>query len=219
MERLTARAYALSAFLIMIGGASLLYARGGTEARIDEQWMEERAPSQIPGYKLVPGPEGMAYTYKMDEDTYDILRPHGIVARQYTDGEHSFDAVLITSDSHESFHDPKICFSGQGWQFNSTRRETIEIPDGRVIPITIVEMTGPTEDAVAAYFYHGPRGYVSDPKRLQLDMFREVLFGRAPVDSTFYRFMPVGQGTGLEQLRGFIKTYMVAAAAESDGFF
>jgi hypothetical protein len=219
MERLRLRAFLLSGFLIIVGALSLIRPGQAAGVALTEAEMEARAPTSVPGYQLIPGPQGLAYTYRMDEQTYEVLQPFGIVARQYTDGQHTFDVVLITSNSHESFHDPKICFSGQGWIFTSTRRETLEIPDGRTIPATVVEMSGPLEDALAIYFYKGPKGFVADPKRLQLDMFNEVLFGRNPADSTFYRFMPSTQGPDLEQLKGFIRTYMVAAAEESGGLF
>jgi hypothetical protein len=181
--------------------------------------MEQRAPKDLKGYQLVPGPEGLIYTYKMPQSTYDTLRPYGIVAQNFTDGARTFDVVLISSDNHESFHDPKICFSGQGWTFNHTNDEALDLPDGRRIPMTIVEMSGPGGETSAAYFYKGPSGFTSKPQALQLDMFKEVLFGRKPADSTFYRFMPASPGVSLEQLKGFIKTYMGAAARESGGFF
>jgi hypothetical protein len=220
MERLRKRAFMLSAFLIIVGGIALTKSGQAAESQLTERVMEEKAPLEVPGYDVIPGPQGLAYTYRMDDTTYAVLRPFGIVARQYTDGHHTYDAVLITSNSHESFHDPKICFSGQGWTFKSTSRESIEIPDGRIIPATVVEMSGPLSDtATAIYFYKGPKGFVADPKRLQLDMFNEVLFGRNPADSTFYRFMPASQGTSREQLKEFIKTYMVSAAEQSGGLF
>lgn len=213
------RAYFLAGLLVLAGAASLVRTSQATGPTVTEKTMEEKAPVSVPGYQILPGPEGVAYSYKMPESTYDTLKPFGIVARTYTDGTKNFDAVLITSDSHESFHDPKICFSGQGWTFETSREEKLALPDGRTIPMTVVEMHGPVTDTTAIYFYKGPNGFVSEPKRLQMDMFNEVLFGRKQTISTFYRFLPSTPGVPLEQLREFVKTYMVSAAEESGGFF
>jgi hypothetical protein len=219
MERLKQNAYILSAILIGTGAFALARTTQAGPPRVTEKVMEERAPASVPGYQLIPGPEGLAYSYKMDKVTYETLKPYGIVARNYTDGTRTFDAVLISSDSHESFHDPKICFSGQGYSFTHAKEQKLDLPDGRTIPMTVVEMNSTTGSTIAAYFYKGPNGFTSRPQSLQLDMFKEVLFGRKPTDSTFYRFMPSTPGVTLEQLKGFIKTYMVAAAQQSGGFF
>ncbi len=219
MERLKQNAFILAALLIGTGVFAMAKTTQAGPPRITEKIMEERAPLSVPGYQMIPGPDGLAYSYKMDKATYDTLKPYGIVARNYTDGAKTFDAVLISSDNHESFHDPKICFSGQGYSFNHAKEQTLDLPDGRQIPMTVVEMAGPMGATVAAYFYKGPSGFTSRPQALQLDMFREVLFGRKATDSTFYRFMPSTPGVTLEQLKGFIKTYMVAAAEQSGGFF
>ena len=184
MERLTRYAYVLAALLAGTGAYALAQSNQSGGPKVTEKIMEERAPLDVPGYQLIPGPEGLAYTYKMDKRTYETLKPFGIVARNYTDGAKTYDAVLISSDSHESFHDPKICFSGQGYSFTHANEQVLDLPDGRSIPMTVVEMNG-----------------------------------RKPTDSTFYRFMPSTPGVTLEQLKGFIKTYMVAAAQQSGGFF
>jgi hypothetical protein len=212
-------AYVLATALVGAGAFAVAQSTSSPKKRMDEKAMQEKAPKSIPGHQMIPGPEGLAYSYKMPDSTYHTLKPYGIVAQTFTDGNVMYDVVLISSDNHESFHDPKICFSGQGWTFNSTREESIKLADGRMIPATIVEMQGPTGESSAVYFYKGPSGFRSKPQALQLDMFKEVLFGRKPTDSTFYRFMPSGPGVTLEQLKGFIKTYMVSAASESGGFF
>jgi hypothetical protein len=212
-------AYALAGVLFASGAFAMANASAKTGKRMDERMMEQKAPKSMAGYQMIPGPEGLSYSYKMPQSTYDTLKPYGIVAQTFTDGRSMFDVVLISSDNHESFHDPKICFSGQGWTFDSTRQETIDIGAGRQIPATVVEMQGPTGQSSAIYFYKGPVGFRSKPQALQLDMFKEVLVGHKPTDSTFYRFMPSSPGVTLEQLKGFIKTYMVSAAEESGGFF
>ncbi|MGV3615889.1 MAG: exosortase-associated EpsI family protein [Fimbriimonas sp.] len=219
MKAIATRAYIVAGLMLGIGLFGLL-GRGQAAVRKTEQYLEEKAPTTVKGYRMIPGQEGgLRYTYKMDEGTYKSLKPFGIVARQFTDGGAAYDAVLITSDSHESFHDPKICFSSQGWTFRELREETLDIPGLGPVPMTIAEMDGPRTRAVAAYLYRGPNGFVANPKRLQLDMFREVLLGRAPKDATFYRFMPASEGVGLEPLKAFIREYMIAARESSGGYF
>lgn len=189
-------------------------------AKKTEAFLEDKAPNMVPGYRMELAADGSnRYTYKMDKATYDTLHPFGIVARQFSNDKGVFDTVLITSDSHESFHDPKICFSAQGWTFGDMREETIDVPGRGPIPFTIVQMVGPRTTSIAAYCYKGPKGFVANPKRLQMDMFQEVLFGHKPMDSTFYRFMPITSGVDFDTLKEFIRTYMSVAPKESDGYF
>lgn len=219
MKTLAGRAYLVAGLMLVIGAVGLA-SRGQAATPKTEAFLEEKAPVVIEGYRMIPSDTGgMRYTYKMDEGTYKTLKPYGIVARQFTDGGTTFDAVLITSNSHESFHDPKICFSAQGWTFRELREETLEVPGIGPVPITLAVMDGPRTGTVAAYAYRGPNGFVANPKRLQLDMFREVLSGRAAQDATFYRFMPATDAVDVEQLKKFIKAYMVAARASSGGYF
>lgn len=219
MNSIASRAYLVAGLMFVVGVFGLLN-RGQAAAPKTEAYLEEKAPTMVEGYRMIPGdPGGMRYTYKMDEGTYKTLKPYGIVARQFTDGGMVFDAVLITSNSHESFHDPKICFSAQGWTFRDLKEETLDVPGIGTIPMTLATMDGPTSGTVAAYLYRGPNGFVASPKRLQLDMFRDVLAGRSAQDATFYRFMPATPGVGVDQLKKFIKAYMVAARASSGGYF
>jgi len=219
MTGIQKRSFALAGLLLATGVFALM-TTSQAAVRKTEVYLEEKAPASVKGYSMVPGqPGGMRYSYKMDKSTYDVLKPFGIVARQYTDGARLFDAVLITSDTHESFHDPKICFSSQGWTFGDARTEEVDVPGRGKIPFTVVQMIGPMGKAIAAYTYKGPNGFVAEPKRLQMDMFRETLFGRKPMDSTFYRFMPTTPGVGLDDLKNFIKAYMIAAHDSSGGYF
>jgi hypothetical protein len=220
MNSLERRTFCVAGLLVVAGALSLGNVGHATSARKSETFMEERAPHEVPGYLMVPGPEGgMRYTYKMDKGTYETLKPFGIVARQFQTSSAIFDTVLVSSDSHESFHDPKICFSAQGYTLGDQHVETLDVPGRGAIPFTVVEMEGPKSKSVAMYTYHGPSGFVATSKQLQLQMFKEVVMGRAPMDSTFYRFMPVTDGVGLDQLKDFVKTYMSVAAKQSGGFF
>jgi len=220
MEGIQVRAYLLAAVIGAVGIAAAVFGRTATSKRTDETFMEERAPRIIPGYRMNPAVDGsVRHTYKMDDGTYKALHPFGIVACQFANAVNTFDAVLISSDSHESFHDPQLCFSAQDWTLGDARIENIDIPGRGVIPFTVVQMKGPRTSSIAAYCYKGPRGFVANPRRLQLDMFAEVLVGRKPMDSTFYRFMPVNSGVDFEQLKEFIKAYMSVASEESGGYF
>lgn len=219
MQHVQRRAYIVAAVLAAVGVFSVSTLSHAATVRKDESFMESRAPGVLPGYQVVPGPQGVKYTYKMDEGTYNALKPFGIVAKQFTNGTNLYDVVLISSDSHESFHDPKICFSAQGWTFDDMHEETLDVPGRGKIPFTIVSMSGPQNKSFAAYCYRGPSGFVANPKRLQLQMFSEVLFGQKPMDSTFYRFMPASQNTSLEELREFVKLYMSTAPQESGNYY
>lgn len=214
------RTFGLAVALMVAGALSFFHLSQAATVRKDEAFMEQHAPGDIPGYSYEPGQDGgMRYTYKMDEGTYKTLHPFGIVAKRFSNSDGVFDAVLISSDSHESFHDPKICFSAQGWTFGDMREENIDIPGRGSIPFTVVQMHGPENNSVAAYCYKGPNGFVANPKHLQLDMFKEVLFGKKPMDSTFYRFMPATDNVGFPELKKFIQAYMSVAPKESGDYY
>jgi hypothetical protein len=222
MEGLRKRALLLGIGMLAVG----LVAAARPDSNPDrktEEYLEQKAPVTIPGFTMMLNQYGgTAYTYRMDDMTYEILNPYGIVARKYTNGRDVYDVVLISSDSHESFHDPRICFSAQGWVFTTSRTIELDVPGRGTIPMTLVEMDNQmrgVRGAKAVYFYRGPSGFLATPRRLQWSMFGQQLRGQQMVDCTFYRFMPDYQGASLDDLLEFIKTYMAAADEASGGYF
>ena len=129
-------------------------------------------------------PRNPAQSYRMNDITYKMLAPFGIVARQYTtrDGK-VFDVVLIASESRASFHDPRICFSGSGWTIADQRTAEVQTRTRGTVPVMIVTMeNGQKRDQMAAFFYRGPSGFQASTRGLKWDMFVKRLFNNPDVE-------------------------------------
>ncbi|MCW5941198.1 MAG: exosortase-associated EpsI family protein [Fimbriimonadaceae bacterium] len=218
MERLTKRTMVFAGVLLAAGAIFALSPKPNFKDK-NETWMEQRAPKQVPGFRFAASPENPECSYKMDKLTYDTLRPYGIVARKYESADKTFDVVLIASREKESFHDPRVCFTAQGW--NIVREERVQIPTGRgVIPASFAYMQhAQYGDNIAVFFYRGPGGFTNGTTRLKWDIFLEQLKNSENIDGVFYRFMPLYRGATKEQLAEFIATYMDASAETSGGYF
>ncbi len=102
MERLKARMYVASALVL---GAGIL-ATGLQPERPQpktEAWMEQRLPRRVGSFSFVPGPDNPEQTYRMEESTYELLKPYGIVCRVFRSGSEAYDVVVIASSSRQTF--------------------------------------------------------------------------------------------------------------------
>ena len=222
MEGLKKRAVVAVAVLLVSGFLIAFTTRSPGEPK-DEQWMLENSPTEFGEYRMLVSDENPLYSYKMDERTYSLLGPFGIVARVFTSrttGE-SYDAVLIASRSKDSFHDPRICFSGQGWAIADQREESVVTKTRGVVPVTIVTMDGPDgRNKLAAFLYKGPGGFYSNTQRVKFAMFMEQLKGGDDLDGVFYRFIPnTEEKDQAEKLKKFIGEFVDAAKGASNGYF
>ena len=184
----------------------------------DEQWMIDNSPKQLEGFKMEP--------YKMDEVTYVTLEPYGIVARIYENTEtgEKYDVVLIASKSKDSFHDPRVCFSAQGWSLNTQWSDSVETETRGVVYMTITNMDGPGgRGKLAAFLYRGQNKFYKSTNELKLGMFLEQLKGGKDLDGVFYRFIPNHNNPDAKQMetdmKRFIALFLDEAARVSDGFF
>lgn len=225
MEGLKLRAVVVVSLVAATGLVMSFVTREHAEPKT-EQWMLENSPSTLDGYSMRSGPESPLYTYKMDQATYNVLEPYGIVARVYEEKSSGaqYDVVLVASRSKESFHDPRVCFSAQGWALSNQWIDSVETKTRGNVAVTIAIMDGAdTKDQIAAYVYKGPEGFYANTQRLKLAMLFEQLRGGDKLDGVFYRVIPltpradrVGQ---INDLKRFIGQYLDAANAASDGFF
>ncbi len=159
-------------------------------------------------------------SYKMDPVSYNTLKPFGIVCRIYTDGVKKYDAVVIASRSRDSFHDPRVCFSAQGWTIERFQRAEIKTESRGVVPITLVGMSSSQEkNKLAAFFYRGPRGtFYGSTQGLKWGMFVEKFRGGDDIDGVFYRFIP-REGVTEEEFLKFMANFLDAAKESSGGYF
>jgi len=220
LERLKARVYVASVLVLLAG----LVATGSKPKRPEpksEAWMEQHLPWQVGVFSFVPGPDNPEQTYRMEESTYELLKPYGIVCRVYRSGGEAYDVVVIASSSRETFHDPSVCFSGQGWDFD--RMSTVRIPTrtrGNV-PATLAVRSRKGSDEperLALYLYKSEDGFVPSTLLIKWELFKAQLLRRRATDGIFYRFIPLHpQPSEADTLR-FAGEFLDAAAASSQGY-
>ena len=212
MERLTKRSVVFAGALMAAGAAIQLTPRISLAAGKTEPQLEQMAPTRIGGYKLV-------HSYKMDARTYSELKPFGIVSRIFQEGERSFDVVLIASNRKESFHDPRLCFTSQGWTLQDESQVVLQTARGP-IPVTIAKMKSiDGSPQITAFFYRGPGGYFSTSQSFAFDSLKRQFTGSIDLEGVFYRFIPLWSGATVEDLEAFIGAYLDEAAKTSGGYF
>lgn len=158
-------------------------------------------------------------SYKMDQATYDILRPWGIVARIFSDGPESYDMTVIASRSKESFHDPQICFKAQGWNLTNQRLDYVNTKSKGQLPITMVDMEKDGYKTVAAYFFRTNTGYIGNIKDVKLSMLKYKLTHMMKDDEgAFIRVIPRSTKNE-EKLKEFIGNWIDEANRTSKGYY
>lgn len=229
MQSVRTRALILLCLFVPAGIAIAFLPKPGAP-RKSEAWLESKAPKSMPGYSLMPytedpnnprpgGEIAPNISYRMDKKTYDTLKPFGIVCQVFLGPSKAFDAVIITSDSHQSFHDARVCFQSQGWTLEAEQPDTISTKSYGVIPVSIIEVKNKQGTNLALLTYRGPRGFRNNPLQLFRDMFfNQLLTGKVSVNH-FYRFIALYPGTTKEDLKEFAAAYIDAAHASSDGYF
>src|SRR5688572_8113938 len=186
MERLRTRAM-IAGLALIVAGAVIQMSPAATHVTRTEAFLEDKAPLKVGDYVFTPSPTSSKpkQSYDVDESTYEILKPFGVVGRVYDDGDRAFDVMLIASNKKDSFHDQRVCFSASGWTLAEETRETINTSRGS-IPYTLVQMTNDTgQRQVAIYFYKGPGGFFAAPQELTKAMFWEQFWGGRDLESVF----------------------------------
>ncbi len=170
--------------------------------------------------------ENTLYSYKMDEVTYTTLDPYGIVARIFVHEKtrEAYDAVVVASQSKDSFHDPRVCFSAQGWAISNQWVVLVDTKTRGKVPVTLVAMDGPdARNKLAAFVYRGPGGFYGNTQRLKIAMFIEQMMGGDQLSGVFYRFIPQNLDPNdpnqAYKLQVFIGEFIDAANGASDGYF
>ena len=218
MEGLKKRILILAGFFALAGGVFLALP-SAPKSVVNEQWMKEHAPDEVGGMKYLKDGSDPEISYVMDQATYDMLKPFGIVARTYQDMGRQFDVVLVAGNDKENFHDPQVCFRAQGWTFHSTKEIQIPTSSRGIIPASIAVMENRGRKAIAVYFYRGPKGFYPSTPNLGLAMLMGPLLGDFKTDAVFYRFMPMHEGANEQELLDFVSAYMDAAGKTSNGYF
>lgn len=225
MEGLRKRAL-VAIGLVLAAGVFIVVSAHSEPDPKTEDWMIANAPRSIPGFVMQGGVESSEYTYKMDERTYGELDPYGIVARVFENRETGevYDTVLIASKSKDSFHDPRICFTAQGWTLANQWSESVETKTRGTAYMTVTVMDGPDgRNKLAAFLYRGQGKFYKSTSELKVGMFLEQLKGGGDLDGVFYRFIPMYESEDQmkvkNDLKKFIAEFLDAANESSQGYF
>lgn len=210
------RSIALAVLFVACGTLARVTASTQTPAR-SETWLEDVVPMQVDGTTARSASDGSTrYTYKMDKSTYDELKPYGIVARVFEPKGASVDTVVIASNDKESFHDPRVCFTAQGYSID--QQETVQIPTSHGnVPATLAALKG-KEDSLAVYLYKGPNRYVASTNDIKMDLFVEKLLHRRSPDGIFFRFIRLSPTMSKDDFLKFIGSYLDSAEKTSQGY-
>lgn len=185
--------------------------------RPTEPWLETQVPTDFDGFRI-------QNVYKMDPETYSILKPYGIVSRFMTNGAQVYDSVFIASDNSESFHDPRICFNGQ---FNEILGQQSGVAPTKTlgnVPVTILILKNLRTGLInlSAYCFKGPGGFFADQDSQHFDLFKHELMTAKPQEGAFYRIISETPGQTRQDhqmLLQFTADYLDAIHQQSKGRF
>jgi hypothetical protein len=218
MERLKTRAYLLGGAFIIFGIALATRPTVAYPVKT-EDWMEQKSPEVVDGYRFMPGSQDLGQTNKMNQETYDVLKPFGIVSRAYAKGNRVYDVVLIAGNDSQTFHDPRVCFTAQGYRIDRERQLTIETKTRGPVTATFADLSGRPGINKAVFLYRTPYRFVGKTGPLKIDMFKAQLAGKADRDAVFYRFIPLDPTVTEKELLDFVRDYVDTAKEVSDGYF
>jgi len=218
MERLVKR-ISIVAGVFVFAGAVFLALPSKPKSNVTEQWMKDNSPTTVDGFNFISSQEDPKISYKMDQATYDMLNPFGIVARNYRKDQRQFDVVLIAGNDKDNFHDPHICFNAQGWTFDKDTVVAIPTKTRGDVPATFAELSNQGRHSMALFFYKGPKAFYPSTPNLGIAMVMGPLLGDFKTDAVFYRFMPGYDGATKEDLIAFAGKFLDAAKPVSGGYF
>lgn len=224
MERLKRNSYILAGILAIAGLTVTVFGTRKTVAQ-NENDLENLLPVRVMGAEYVPGQEDEGQTYKMSESSYRVLQAtFGIVCRVYDVDGDSYDTVIVASRAKDSFHDPNICFSAQGWLIEKRTLAYVDTEKRGKVPYTLITAYNEQRRSrsMAAFLYKGPEGFVGDTNVLKLQFLKEEMMLGDNLDGVFYRFIPDFRDTPREEdqqkkLETFISNYLDEVFVSSNG--
>lgn len=221
MERLKKNLILLAALFAVVGaGAQYVLYQHRMEKHITEKELVELAPMEWDNFKMQKAPDDDRISYKMDETTYNVLKPHGIVARVVENATEKFDVVVIASNDTDSFHDPHVCFTAQGFEFAHESTEMVQTKTRGEVPITFTRVKNKDQDLVAAYFYKDPTNkFHAGTTGLAIAMLKDQIVTLKRRDAVFYRVIALSPEMTKDQFLEFVGRYLDVANEKSKGYF
>lgn len=217
MERLGTK-LGILAVAFMGTGMALNFAPRAKQVDRTEPEVAAMLPERV-GKFFADLPQGEYCSYKMDQSNYDILKPWGIVARLFHSGTERYDVVVIASRNKDSFHDPQVCLTAQGWNLTNEQLDVIHTKTRGDVPITRFDMEQRGEKKTAMYFLKTTQGYYGSMKKLKFDMFTYKIKHMGTDDEgAFIRIIPHGSGD-VETMKKFAAAWIDTAAETSKGYY
>jgi hypothetical protein len=221
------RILTLGIVMCVIGVAFTVAARLLTpQYKVDQAWMEQRAPVSVGDYQFVPSPANPQESNLVDQATWDTLLPFGIVDRIYKKGDGAFEAMLIAGDKRETFHDPNVCLPSQGLGLVDEHEENIQTKTRGAIHVTVAKLNPPdgSQPSWIAYFYRVQDKFLARGRAsifiLTLAMFKgPLLHGNFDMNTVFYRFISMKPQATKEEFLQFVADFMDKAGETSKGYF
>jgi hypothetical protein len=220
MEGLKKRVIALGVLFLASGLAFQAMAGGEIlhDGKVpDEKWLESVTTRTIPKYTFATYDAGPDVSYRMTDETYETLDPYGIVARVFYNVYERYDTVVIMSNKKDSFHDPRQCFTSQGWRLESEKVMPVETKTHGRIEVTLAELQNATTKGFAAFFYRGPNGFVPTANDIKSQMFWHQWKNFKDSEGVFYRIIPLHPNATKEQLAKFIDVFLQESDKASKG--
>ncbi len=209
----------LVAVLALAGFASLAR-HGKLDTTMNEAWVAKALPLEVPGYKMRASDANPMESYHMDDETYKKLKPYGIVARIFEQGNKAIDTVVIAGDSPDNFHDPTWCLPGQGWKLDDRKDMVVHTQSRGDVPFSYFSATNASGDKLlVAYTFKAGGGYHATITKLTLDMWSKEFFSGQKQVGAFYRFLTLDSNTSLDGLTKFAADYLDKAKNTSGGVF
>lgn len=152
---------AIGATCLILGGAKELGKR--PPEKLEETWLTEKVLESVGDYQVAPKEFGSKVTYRMSDETYEVLDPIGISCQIFESplGKR-IDVVIIAGHTMQSFHDQQVCFKAQGWNILKTETRMIETESHGKIPASwmTIEQRGESPKP-AMYLFRTPKGFDS----------------------------------------------------------
>ncbi len=216
MEVMVKRTLVFAAILGAFGAAARLRPVEVAPWRTEE-WMESVLPKELPGYSYMPGPDGPGRSYRANQQTYDKLKPYGMVGRFFSKGDNVVDTLVVAGNDRDCFHDPYVCFPAQDFQIVSSHSATIQTRTRGSVPATVLQVKNGNLEQYAVFFYKGPDGFHPTQNTLYSDWFWNELRMGKPAEGAFYRFMGVRGQISEDELKQVAVNYLDAASGASGG--
>jgi hypothetical protein len=183
----------------------------------DEAWLQNATPRQVDGFVAQPGPHGENQTYRVSEQSYELIDAYGVDSLIFSDGRKNLDVCVIASNKRESFHDPMLCFPGSDWKILNQRVVNVDSKTRGSIPFSLIQAKQPSGVIVlAAYTYKAPLSMVTSQGDMYLQWSRVNFLTGQPYEGAFYRFIG-DESTSEAELLKFSVDFMDEVKLTSKG--